>query len=116
MTYQDIKDTLSAAGIDVRLPGAKQGTCKAPYAVVQMSGTYPYAVSNRLGYTLVTVHCYAPLARYYTLNVLTRQVKAALSALYPDLRPTGNQAMDTINDNFSAHESSVEYMMMKRLF
>lgn len=116
MTYQDIKNALSAAGIDVRYPGAKPGICTSPYVVVQSGGTYPYAVSNRLGYTLISVHCYVPLPNYAGLEPLVKQVKAALAPLYPDLRPTGNQGIDMINDNFKAHESFVEYMIQKRLF
>lgn len=116
MMYGDIKSALSGAGIDVRYPGAKQGICTAPYVVVQMSGTYPYAESNRLGYTLITVHCYAPLPDYSALDELVVRVRAALRPLSPDLRPTGYQTMNTINDRFQAHESSVEYMVQRRIF
>lgn len=115
MTYQDIKNALAAAGIDVRLPGAKPGICKEPYVVVQENGTYPYAAFYRLGYTLITVHCYVPLQRYTDLEALVSRVKAALVPLSPDLRPTGNRGIDSINDTFKAHESSVEYMIQKRL-
>lgn len=116
MTYQDIQEALSAAGIEVRYPGAKQGICTLPYTVVQNFGTYQYADSNRLGYTVIAVHCYVPLNQYPELQKLINRVKAALSPLYPDLRPTGSESNHTINDNFKAHESYVEYMIQKRLF
>lgn len=116
MTYENIQDALSAAGIEVRYPGIKQGICTSPYAVIQDLGTYPYAESNRLGYTVVGVHCYAPLNQYPELYRLIKRVKSALETLAPDLRPTGNESNHTINNDFRAHESYVEYMIQKRLF
>ena len=115
MNYWDIFETLSDAGIDVALPGIKQDICTFPYAVVQMSGTYPYAVSPGLGYTLITVHCYAPLNGFRQLGMLIERVKNALKGLEPDLRPTGNDGVQLINDKFRAHEGSVQYMIMRSL-
>lgn len=115
MTYDNIKSALAEAGIAVRFPGVKQDICTFPYVVVQNSGTYPYAVSNGLGYTLFTVHCFAPLNGYPLLDTLIESVKDALRALEPDLRPTGNDGVHLINDKFRAHEGSVQYMVMRSL-
>ena len=115
MKYSDIINTLAGAGIDVAHPGAKQTICLAPYAVVQVAGTYPFAVSRRLGYTLITVHCYVPLSSYQQLSVLTERVRAALRSLEPDLRPTGGEGVHLINDKFRAHHGTVQYMLLRRL-
>lgn len=115
MNYWDIFETLSDAGIDVALPGAKQDICTFPYAVVQDAGTYPYALSPELGYTLITVHCYAPLGSYRQLAILIERVKAALRTLAPDLRPSGKDGVHIINDKFRAHEGSVQYIIMRSL-
>lgn len=115
MNYSDITDALSRADIDVALPGARQGVCVSPYAVVQKTGTYRYASSPRLGYTVITVHCYVPLGCYGQLDILIGRVKAALRTLSPDLRPSGSEGIHLINDHFRAHESSVQYMLQKRL-
>lgn len=116
MNYSDITAALTSAGITVYHPGARLGVCTAPYAVVQLSGTYQYAGSHRLGYTLLTVHCYVPLIKYTELERLVSRVKAALSPLFPELRPTGNEGAHTVNDSFKAHECYVEYMVQRRLF
>ena len=115
MTYNDILETLSAAGIEVHFPGAKPEICNSPYVVVQDFGTYDYAQSRRLGYTLIEVHCYVPVGRYPLLDTLVGQVRAALSALSPDLRPTGRESVHIVNDRFRAHECTVEYMVQKKL-
>lgn len=115
MTYETIKKVLIAAGVAVYDPGQKIDICTAPYAVVQESGAYPYAESNRLGYALIEVHCYAPLNHYAALDELLGRVRAALAPLAPDLRPTGNEGVHGINEKFRAHEAAVEYMIQKRL-
>lgn len=115
MRYDDILTALHAAGVRVYHPGARSGICTAPYAVVQNFGTYPYAQSRRLGYTLLTVHCYAPVGQYAALEALAAQVRDALAPLAPDLRPTGNEGIHTINDSFRAHECTVEYLTMHPL-
>ena len=114
MTYDDITAALTEAGISVKYPGAKQDICFSPSAVVQNSGTFPYAGSSLLGYTLITVHCYAPIGAYPLLGRLIESVKSALTALEPDLRPTGHHGVHLINDRFRAHEGYVQYMIQRR--
>lgn len=116
MTVEDVKCALSAAGIETHDPGERPGICTSPYVVVRSGGTYAYAVSGRVGYTLIEVHGYVPLPQYAALDALMRRVMAVLAPLAPDLRPTGSQELHTINDKFKAHESTVEYMVQKRLF
>ena len=115
MSYDDIMTALAGAGIAVKHPGAKQGVCSSPYAVVQNYGTYPYAQSTHLGYTLIEIHCYAPIGNYPALPLLISQVKAALAPLAADLRPTGGEGTHDINDTFKAHHGTVQYMLQKRL-
>ena len=38
----------------------------------------------------------------------------ALTALEPDLRPTGHHGVHLINDRFRAHEGYVQYMIQRR--
>ena len=115
MTYDDIMTALAGAGIAVQYPGAKPGICTSSYAVVQDYGTYPYAQSTHLGYTLIEIHCYAPIGNYPALPLLISQVKAALAPLAADLRPTGGEGTHDINDTFKAHHGTVQYMLQKRL-
>lgn len=115
MTYNDIMTALAGAGIAVQYPGAKQGVCTSPYVVVQDFGTYPYAQSTHLGYTLIEVHCFVPVGNYPALPLLISQVKAALAPLAADLRPTGGEGTHDINDTFKAHHGTVQYMLQKRL-
>jgi hypothetical protein len=63
----------------------------------------------------MTVHCYVPLVCYDGLALLVDRVRAALSGMEPDLRPTGRLGVHTINDQFRAHETFVEYLVQKRL-
>ena len=114
MNYLNIIDELSEAGIDVAFHGAKQDICIAPYVVVQKMGTFPYAQSNALGYSLYSVHCYVPLYGYELLDNLIERVKAALKCLEPDLRPLGSESAHLINDKFRAHEGSIQYMTQRR--
>ena len=116
MTYDDIMTALTGAGITVKYPGAKPGVCSSPYAVVQDYGTYPYAQSTHLGYTLIEIHCYAPIGNYPALPLLISQVKAALAPLAADLRPTGGEGTHDIYDTFKAHHGAVPYILQKRLF
>ena len=116
MTYDDIVTALTGAGITVKYPGAKPGVCSSPYVVVQNFGTYDYAQSRRLGYTLIEVHCYVTVNQYQQLDSFISSVKAALAPLALDLRPTGNEGIHDINDTFRAHTGYVEYMIQKRLY
>ena len=115
MTYDDIVTALTGAGIAAQYPGAKPGVCTSPYVVVQDFGTYPYAQSTHLGYTLIEVHCFVPVGNYPALPALLSHVRAALAPLSADLRPTGNEGIHDINEPFKAHTAYVEYMLQKRL-
>lgn len=114
MTYQDIRDALCEAGLEVWNPAARQGVCLKPYVVVQDMGTYRYAQSRQLVYTLIAVHCYVPLHCYDELALLTVRVRNALSGLAPDLRPVGGESVHIINDRFQAHETYLEYVVQKK--
>ncbi|MBQ9901073.1 MAG: hypothetical protein IJM51_01615 [Clostridia bacterium] len=114
MNYPDIVNRLLDAGIDVAMPGTKQGICTSPYAVVQNAGTFRYAQSDRLGYTLITVHCYVPLYNYEQLDTLLQSVRSSLDALYPDLRFAGNEGAHIINDHFKANEGSLQYIIQRK--
>ncbi len=114
MNGENIRTALRAAGIAVLAPAAAQGVCLSPYTVVQHMGTYRYAQSNRLTYTLWSVHCYVPLSDYEALGVLVERVRAALAALAPDLRPTGSEGVHIVNDKFRAHETYLEYLVQQK--
>ncbi len=115
MTCYEVTAALAAAGISVYYPAAKQEICREPYVVVQNGGTYRYASSDRLGYSLVAVHCFVPVGRYPLLDRLVGQVREALAPLSPDLRPTGRESAHIVNDRFRAHECTVEYLVQKKL-
>ncbi len=115
MNYSDIANTLAHDGIDVALPGARQGVCSAPYVVVQDAGTFRYAASAGLCYTLFAVHCYVPLYAYGQLDPLIARVRASLASLAPDLRSAGSLSPHLINDHFRAHQATVHYLLQRKL-
>ena len=115
MDYSDITSALSAAGIDVKLPGAKRDVCLAPYVVVQRLGTYPFAGSRDVGYSLAAVHCFVPLGSYPSLALLAELVKAALRPLAPDLRQSGEESAHFINDRFRAHAVTLQFVILRTL-
>lgn len=115
MNDETIRDALRTAGIETADPAACLGVCFAPYTVVQNMGTFRYAQSDRLAYTLMAVHCYAPLADYAGLKRLVGQVREALLPLAPDLRSLGGEGAHLVNDTFRAHETRLEYIIQKRM-
>ena len=115
MDYSAITAALSAAGIDVLLPGAKPDVCLAPYVVVQRLGTFPFAASRDVGYSPVAVHCFVPLGCYHSLAPLAEAVRSALRPLEPDLRPSGEESAHFINDKFRAHAVTLQFVILRTL-
>jgi len=114
--YDELKQILRDAGMTVQNPGQHPDKCTSPYIVVQNTGTYPSIASNRTGYTLVTVHCYVPLNSYGKLQPLINSVKQAVWPHRSNYRPTGNEGIHVIDQNFMAHTSYIEYQVLRRLY
>lgn len=98
---------LKTVGVDAYLPGQKQGKCTAPYALVRNGGVYPQ--SRTTGMRIIIISCYAPIGRATDLIELTASVRAAMLGLKRDIRPTGNETEQTINIEYEAHETAIEY-------
>lgn len=110
-----IRDTLKAAGLSVYKPGQCPDVCQAKYIVAKPGGTYPFAASNKVGFTLATVFLYVPLDKHEELEPLSAQVQTLLKPLQSQVRPTGNISPDIIEDLYRAHSRSIEYMVLKTL-
>lgn len=113
--FERIRDTLKTAGLLVYDPGKCPDVCQAQYLVVKPGGTYPFARTNKLGYTLATVFLFVPLAKYEELEPLAVQVQTLLKPLQSQVRPTGNISPDIIEDVYRAHSRTIEYMILKTL-
>ena len=112
---EKIRETLQDADYLVYEPGQAPNACNAPYVVVRGGGTYPFAGSNKTGYTLANVTVYVPLDQYDQLATMTAQVQTLLTPLYNQARPTGNIGPDIIEEEYQAHSKSLEYMILKPL-
>lgn len=95
-------------------PGIAQGPCKAPYVVVRGGGAYPLGTSAgaNIGYRVVSLYCFVPRTSG-DLAALVAQVKTAMRDLRGQLRPTGNEGPEMLEDNYDARSQTVEYMVLR---
>lgn len=95
-------------------PGIAQGACKAPYVVVRGGGAYARGASGSasIGYRIVTLYCFVPRVSG-DLAALVARVKAAMRELGGQLRPTGNEGPEMIEDNYDARSQTIEYMVLR---
>lgn len=110
-----IRSVLKADGLLVYDPGNHPDKCKAPYVVVRQMGTYASIQSRLTGYTLAQVYVYVPLDAYGQLTGLAARVKQLLAPLHRQLRPTGHESPDMIEEEYRAHSRSIEYQILKPL-
>ncbi len=110
-----MRTALKAAGILSYVPGQMTDVCQAAYTIVKPGGTTPFAGTNKVGYSLVTVFVYVPLASHGELEPLSALVQTTLKPLQSQVRPTGNISPDIIEDAYQAHSRSIEYMVLKTL-
>lgn len=107
--------TLRAEGFSVYDPGEFAGVCKAPYVVLRYSGTYASFAGNKVGSSVIEAHCFVPLTEYAKLAPYKASVKATLRRLQHQLKPTGHESNDGIEQAYKAHSAYIEYQVLKRL-
>ena len=110
---EKVCEQLRSAGIEVYLPGQREGPCTEPFAIVQGGGVKP---DNRsTGRRIITISCHAPIGRLIGLQGLIAAVREAMLGLGADLRPTeGKQTGEQrepylTDDQYSAIVANIEY-------
>lgn len=109
-----VREHLQSRGVLCYKPGIAQGPCKTPYVVARGGGAYARGASGSasLGYRIVTLYCFVPRTSG-DLTALVAQVKAAMRDLRGQLRPTGNEGPEMLEDNYDARSQTVEYMVLR---
>lgn len=102
----DMIDAMKAREIDAYLPGRHSGACLKPYAVVADDGVR--RVGKTTGRHVFIVTAYVPMDRPTALGGLLAQVKSALATV-GNVRETGEQSPDEIDDELNAYCASLEY-------
>lgn len=109
-TYQHLK----AKGVNVYSPGQHKGLCAESYVVLRDGKSSAFAGTNKVGYSVLEVHIYHPMARYSSLKDYKEMVKGHLKEL-DYLRYTGNETPAIIDDGKQAHAIFIDYQVLKRL-
>lgn len=112
---QRAKQLLESDGVIVYAPGQHTGPCKEAYTVVHCYGNYQTVQSTRLSYTLLLVHCYAPLdgTQTETLATLAERVKRVMQGMKSQAKPTGREEPDMIESEYRALSRTIEYQILK---
>lgn len=105
---------LRSAGLLCYRPGIAKGKCAAPYVVVRGGGSYAQGMSGAasIGYRIVTLYCFVPREEG-DLAALVRRVKDAMRALGGQLRPTGNEGPEMLEQDYDARSQSIEYRVLR---
>lgn len=108
------REHLQGEGLLCYKTGIAQGPCKTPYVVVRGGGAYARGASGSasIGYRIVTLYCFVPRAGG-DLAALVAQVKAAMRELRGQLRPTGNEGPEMLEDNYDARSQTIEYIVLR---
>lgn len=109
-----VREHLQNSGLPCYKPGIAQGKCALPYVVVRGGGAYARGTSagGHVGYRVVTLYCFVPRASG-DLTALVAQAKDAMRELRGQLRPTGNEGPEMIEDNYDARSQTIEYMVLR---
>ena len=113
--YERARQHLIGLGYLVYAPGQHTGRCEAAYVVLRKGSTSRMIESRHVGYDLLDVNCYVPLDQYAELAAMVRGVKGHMRALRAQLRPTGYETPDVIEDQYRAHSRSIEYQVYRML-
>ena len=112
--WKQIYTKLKEKGLNPYAPGQHTGECKKRYCVIKESSQVPFFRSNRLGYRLVDIILFVPLASYIKMDPYMQEVRAAIKEL-PNLRKTGNETPVIVDDGAKAYTTSIEYQIIKTL-
>lgn len=105
-----VREHLQNSGIPCYKPGIAQGKCAVPYVVARGGGAYALGTSagGHVGYRVVTLYCFVPRTSG-DLAALVARVKAAMRELRGQLKPTGNEGPEMLEDSYDARSQSIEY-------
>ena len=104
---QRTMEHLTASGILTYKPGVATGKCRAPY-VVGMSG------AAGIGYRTVTLYCFVPRVGG-DLPAFVAEVRRIMRGLKSQLRPTGNEGIEMLEEDFDARSQSLEYQALRAI-
>lgn len=105
---------LRSCGMLCYKPGIAKGKCSAPYVVVRGGGSYAQGMNGAvsIGYRIVTLYCFVPREKGDLAELVCR-VKDAMRALGGQLRPTGNEGPEMIEQDYDARSQSIEYRVLR---
>jgi hypothetical protein len=112
--WQVIYDKLKEKGLNPYAPGQHTGICNTKYVVVKEQTQAPFFNNNKVGYRLVDLILFVPVASYVQVEPYAKLIKAAMKEL-PQLRYTGNETPVIVDDEKQAYTTSIEYQILKRL-
>lgn len=112
--WQQIYLKLKEKGLNPYPPGQHTGECKERYCVIKENSQVSFFHSRRVGYRLVDVILFVPLASYIKVEPYMQEVRVAMKEL-PDLRKTGNETPIITDDEKKAYTTSIEYQIIKTL-
>lgn len=112
--WQTIYNKLKEKGLNPYPPGRHQGECKERYCVVKENSQVPFFNSNRVGYKLIDIIVFVPLASYIQVEPYMQEIRVAMKEL-PYLRKTGNETPTIVDDEKKAYTTSIEYQILKKL-
>ena len=99
-------DAMLERDIEAYLPGRHSGACLQPYAVVADDGVRKAGKTTGRHVYLVTA--YVPVARPTAIGPLLAAIKSALATV-DNVRETGDQSPDGIDDELQAYYVTLEY-------
>lgn len=112
--WQEIYLKLQEKGLNPYAPGRHQGECKERYCVIRENSQVPFFHSRRVGYSVIDIIVFVPLASYIKMEPYMREIRAAMKEL-PNLRKTGNETPVIVDDEVKAYTTSIEYQIIKTL-
>ena len=112
--WKKMYDKLRSKGLNPSAPGQHVGECREKYCVIRESAQVPYFYTNRLGYRIIDIIVYVPLASYVQVEPYMNDIRAAMKEL-PFLRKTGTETPIITDDEAKAYTASIEYQIIKKL-
>lgn len=113
---QRAMEHLTASGILTYKPGVATGKCRAPYVVVRGGGAYARGMSGAagIGYRTVTLYCFVPRVGG-DLSAFVAEVRQIMRGLKSQLRPTGNEGIEMLEEDFDARSQTLEYQALRAI-
>lgn len=105
---------LRSIGLACYKPGIAKGKCAVPYVVVRGGGSYAQGMSgaSSIGYRIVTLYCFVPRETGDLADFVLR-TKEAMRSLGGQLRSTGNEGPEMIEQDYDARSQSIEYRVLR---